>query len=129
MNYNEVIFDIIKASHKEELIEPINDYEMLLNIRKNNFFNYDIVNYLLKKYEKEIREIDNIRSLACALNGKQTNTPITEMGVLDSLIDHLLSIICLRYIKDKSDENIKNGMILKKNKGLYESLCFVRDKG
>ena len=128
MNYRDLIIGLIRESKDKSLIELLNDYNTLINMKNTGKIDINIINSISNKYCHEIDEVDRYRSIACNKVGKRTTSPNNITNQLDTLIDHLIAIMGLRYAKDYVDENIKTNLLVGVEKDIYEILCFIRDK-
>jgi hypothetical protein len=123
MNYQQLLLDTFEVSDKEEVLDPYNDYCSLVNMMNSGKYDKEYVDFIYMKYKKEIDRIDKLRSSISNINGINPRIPKSINDSLDILLDHLIAIMGLRFIKDKANEYEKEQLAYSSYKIIYEVLA------
>lgn len=130
MNYIDIILRMLRINNTKDNQELLDDIKLLLNQKCKKEYNIYIINNIKNKYQKEISEIDNNRSIVC----KKNNIQVSQVNIsnneesINVLIDYLYRIALIRLSKSFIDDQIMKQISSVNEKNLYELVTYIRDK-
>ena len=130
MNYIDIILRMLRINNTKDNQELLDDIKLLLNQKCKKEYNIYIINNIKNKYQKEISEIDNNRSIVC----KKNNIQVSQVNIsnneesINVLIDYLYRIALIRLSKSFIDDQIMKQISSVDEKNLYELVTYIRDK-